>query len=136
MDIHIATAGLKDAEELALRDKHISRKELENCLASGRVYLAKEGDKLIGWLRYGLFWDNTPFLNMLYVMKERWGRGCGGKLLTYWEEQMAARGYTVVMTSTQAAEQGQQFYDKHGYQAVGGFFPHAEPYELILLKRL
>ena len=40
------------------------------------------------------------------------------------------------MTSTASNECAQHFYYKLGYTAIGGFCPEAEPYELLLAKKL
>ena len=54
-----------DLPELRERDRWISSRELERKIARGEVYVLREGEAFVGWLRYGLFWDNTPFLYML-----------------------------------------------------------------------
>ncbi|NLV92595.1 MAG: GNAT family N-acetyltransferase, partial [Firmicutes bacterium] len=42
----------------------------------------------------------------------------------------------IVMTSTQADEEGQHFYRKLGYRDIGGFVLPGEPLELIMIKEL
>ncbi len=49
-----------DLPELRERDRWISSRELERKIARGEVYVLREGEAFVGWLRYGLFWDNTP----------------------------------------------------------------------------
>ena len=134
--MNIRTAQLDDSPALARLDKHISRQELEHSIRLGRVHVAEKQGKFIGWLRYNLFWDNTPFMNLLYVLEGSRGNGCGRALVEYWEEQMKQAGYETVMTSTQSNECAQHFYHKLGYAAVGGFLPPGEAYELILAKKL
>ncbi len=126
----------RDAAFLAAHDKHISREELENALARKRVYLAEENGAPVGWLRFNLFWDNTPFCNLLFVSEQKRGAGVGSALLDAWERDMRAAGYAAVMTSTQAAERAQGFYRARGYRDAGGFFPYGEEYELIFVKNL
>ena len=85
-------------------------------------------------MRYSLFWDNTPFLNMLFLL-ERWrGQGAGRQMMTV--SEMKALGYQLIMTSTASNECAQHFYTKLGYRAVGSFLPEGEPLELIFSKRL
>ena len=102
----------------------------------GRVLAAWDGQVLAGWLRYGWFWDNIPFLNLLFVQKEYRGQGWGKRLLRRWEEEMKQQGFSVLLTSTQAREQSQHFYRHLGYRDVGGFLLPPEPYELILAKTI
>ena len=58
--------------------------------------------------------------------------------MAYWEKDMAARGYDLVLTSTQADEKAQFFYRALGYRDCGAFilpFPgHEQPTEIILGK--
>lgn len=134
MDIRFA--AFSDVSALCSYDKHIRKEELENIVRLNRVYIAEEKGKLIGWLRYNLFWDNTPFMNMLYFLEDSRGKGFGQKLIEYWEEQMRYLGYKTVMTSTSSDEYAQHFYVKLGYRTVGGFLPIGETYEIILIKQL
>lgn len=123
-----------DIELLHQYDKHISRDELENVVRMKRIYIAKVNGHFAGWLRYNLFWDNTPFMNMLYIIEEYRGKGFGRQLVEVWEEQMSNLGYKELMTSTQSDEYAQHFYFKLGYEAIGGFRPKNEPYEVIFCK--
>ncbi len=134
--MNIRTANPGDLPVLSCLDRHIASQELESSLRLGRVYVAEEGEALVGWLRWNLFWDNTPFMNLLFVREVRRGEGLGRALAEHWETQMKLAGYKVVMTSTQASECAQHFYAKLGYEAVGGFLPPGEGYELIFCKKL
>ncbi|MDR2747467.1 MAG: GNAT family N-acetyltransferase, partial [Treponema sp.] len=97
---------------------------------------AQEGGVLLGWLRYNLFWDNVPFVNMLYIIEGCRKKGIGKKLLGRWEEEMKGRGYNNALTSTQSNEEAQHFYRKMGYTEIGGMKYLDEPYELIFFKAL
>lgn len=134
--MEIRTVDEKDTEILLKNDTHISEKELKNLINLGRVYIAEENGDFVGWLRYNLFWDNTPFMNMLYVLSEYRGRGYGRELVDYWEMQMKNKGFSEVMTSTLSDEYAQHFYNKLGYNTVGGFTPSDGGYELILMKKI
>lgn len=132
----IRNAQWDDILALARLDRHISQQELEHSLRLGRMYVAEERGALAGWLRYNLFWDNTPFMNLLYVLEEYRGKGFGRALVEYWENRMKRDGYEAVMTSTQSSEYAQHFYERLGYEAVGGLMPPGEGYELIFCKKL
>lgn len=134
MSIRLAITD--DTAILCLNDMHIDRTELENLIKSSRVYIAEDNGNFVGWLRYNLFWDNTPFMNMLCVLEEYRGKGIGRQLVEHWEEQMKLLGYDTVMTSTASDEYAQHFYMKLGYKVVGGFLPKDDPYEVILTKGL
>ena len=132
----IRTAAPDDLPTLQQHDRHISPQELEHSVQLGRVYVAEERGVFTGWLRWNLFWDNTPFMNLLYVLDAHRGQGFGHSLVEHWEGQMKQAGYEAVMTSTQSDECAQHFYNRLGYATVGGFLPPGEPYELILAKKL
>lgn len=132
----IRTAKISDAENIVNYDKHISPDELVKSVRLERVYIAEDGGRLAGWVRYNLFWDNTPFLNMLFVLDKFRGKGIGKTLMNFWEQQMRMNGFSHVMTSSQQNEYAQHFYIKCGYKAVGGFIPYDEGYEIIFSKAL
>ena len=121
---------------LRQHDRHISETELRNLVSLGRILVAEDHGTFCGWLRWNLFWDNTPFMNMLYVLEPHRGTGIGRELTLHWEQNMKAQGYETVMTSTASDEYAQHFYRKLGYETVGGFTPFGDPYELILAKQL
>lgn len=134
--MNLRWANPKDVDRLAALDRHLSPGQLAQAVEQGRVLTAWNGQVLAGWLRYGWFWDNTPFLNLLFVQKEYRGQGWGNLLLRRWEEEMKRQGFSVLLTSTQAQEQSQHFYRHCGYRDVGGFLLPPEPYELILAKNI
>lgn len=134
MKIQIASPA--DHSLLARLDRHISPAELERAISLGRVYCLRDGDRLAGWLRYNLFWDNTPFLNLLFLAEDCRGHGYGRELLRYWEAEMARMGFRLVLTSTQSDEYAQHFYRHMGYRAVGGFTLPGDVYELIFVKEI
>lgn len=135
--MNIRTAVFDDLAAVHVYDKHIAKDELGRLIAQNRVLIAEDDHgTFCGWLRYNLFWDNTPFMNMLYILEPYRGKGYGQGLVECWEKQMQGLSYDRVMTSTASDEYAQHFYVRLGYQVVGGFMPVGEPYELILAKRL
>ncbi len=132
----IRTARPDDIPALREHDRHISERELGHSVRLGRVYVAEEQGQFAGWLRYNLFWDNTPFMNLLYVLDGFRGKGYGRLLVEHWEGRMRDAGCQTVMTSTQSNEYAQHFYNRLGYAAIGGFLLPCEAYELILAKKL
>ncbi len=130
----IRPANLNDLPFLEEQDRHIGPEELTVSVSRGRVMMAEEKGTSIGWLRWNLFWDNTPFMNMLFVLEQWRGRQIGRELVLTWERQMWELGYETVLTSTASNEYAQHFYEKLGYRAIGGFTLPGEPYELILAK--
>lgn len=131
---HIRIATEKDISFLSEHDKHIEIEALRDSIFHQRILVAENETGIIGWLRYNLFWDNTPFVNMLFVLEKFRGQGYGKMLMQHFEKQMLGSGYTTVMTSTLVNEDAIHFYLKLGYEVVGGFHPSAEEYEIVLKK--
>ena len=132
----IRYAEIEDKEILKLYDKHINEEELNNLIKLKRILVMYENGKFIGWLRYNLFWDNIPFMNMLYFLESERNKGYGSKIISFWENEMKKKGYNFVMTSTQSNEQAQFFYRKHNYIDSGSLLLPGEPLEIIFYKQI
>lgn len=132
--IRYAVCG--DTNALSKLDRNVSEKELLNAVNLRRVIVSAENGKIVGWLRYGLFWDNTPFMNMLYVIDGERGKGRGSALCDFWENEIRSLGYETVLTSTQSDERGQFFYRKRGYRDCGSLILPDEVTEIIMYKNL
>ena len=117
-------------------DRHIGEDELRESVRRGRILLAEQDGQIIGWLRWSLFWDEIPFMNMLYLLEEHRRQGLGRELVCHWEQEMLRQGHHRVMTSTQSNEEGQHFYRRLGYTDTGALLLPGEPLEIILLKEL
>ena len=135
-------AAQDDMEVLAGYEKHIRKEELASSVRLGRVIVAEEGkkegegerEKIIGWLRWNLFWDNTPFMNMLFLLDGYRNRGYGKEMVSDWERRMRDEGHRMVMTSTLASETAQHFYRKLGYVDSGALLLPNEALEIIFIK--
>ncbi len=132
----IRFAELADMAMLQSRDCHIKKTILEKAITDKQVFILFSDGDFAGWLRWNLFWDEIPFMNMLYLLPEYRGLGLGTQLVSFWEHEMAGLGYDKVMTSSQANECAQHFYRKLGYQDAGGFFPFCNVFEIIFTKEL
>jgi GNAT superfamily N-acetyltransferase len=80
----IRSATLSDLPVLSRHDHHISPEELESLIHHSRVYVAEDNGVFIGWLRWNLFWDNTPFMNLLYLLEDFRGKGFGKAMVACW----------------------------------------------------
>ncbi len=136
--VQIRYVEAEDAASWFALDRHLPRSEFWNKVNRRQGYVLLAEGRVAGILRYNLFWDNTPFCTFLFVDEPQRGKGCGRALMEYWERDMKALGFGMLMTSTQADEEAQHFYRKLGYKDAGGFvvdIPGFEqPMELILLK--
>ena len=133
----ITLANIEDQQKIAVLDRHIPSARLEECIERGRIYALNDGDAILGVLRYSLFWQTIPFLDLIYLREDVRNKGFGTEMMRIWETAMQNAGYSHIMTSTQADEDAWKFYEKLGYRKVGGFFPpEQEAEEWIYLKEL
>ena len=147
MVIELALA--KDKPKIAKLDNHIPSSCLGECIHNGQVYVLKDDsiknggfnhrikDPVVGVLRYSLFWQTIPFLDLLFIDENYRNNGYGTQMINRWESTMKIMGYKYVMTSTQADEDAWCFYEKLGYKKVGSFLPpEQETNEWIYSKML
>ena len=132
----IRHANKTDFSWLKENDAHISEDTLKTKIDCKEIYIAEVDDKYIGWLRYSLFWDNMPFMNLIYFFDGYRRKGYGKKLVEYWENEMRQKGHKNVLTSTLSNEEAQHFYGKLSYKEIGGFKLEDEAYEIIFHKNL
>ena len=134
--LRIGFAGEEDYGYLAKHDRHVRPEILQEKVGRGEVIMLSEGERQVGWLRYGHFWDELPFINMLWVEEACRGRGLGRRLVEFWEGEMRKQGYEKVMTSSLANEQAQHFFRRVGYQDCGALLLPGEPVEIVFIKVL
>ena len=119
---NIIPATNEDIETWFRFDKHISKSELLIKIPLKRCFILKDGEHIIGVMRYNMFWDNMPFLTMIYLGEAARGKGFGKQAMLHWENEMRALGFPCVMTSSQADENAQFFYRKLNYRDTGHLF--------------
>lgn len=134
MEIRIANE--LDVQNILGHDKWIREEQLKKKIIDKQVYVLFDGDNFAGWMRWGLFWDNTPFMNMLHLLEEYRGKGYGRKVVGNWENEMKSKGFQIVLTSTAATETAQYFYTKLGYKEIGCFTIGDDPLEIFLSKNI
>ena len=134
---NIRYAVSEDDAWIRCNDHHLREDLIPRKIASKEVLLVEIDGVPAGLLRYCLWWDNTPFMNMLFVLEAHRRKGIGRKLVAAWEEEMKADGFRFAMTSTQVDETAQYFYRKLGYRDCGSLlYPGQAPLEMILIKDL
>lgn len=134
--MRVAFAGPDDLDFLAREDHHIDRDVIREKVARREVMVAYVEDRPVGFLRYGCFWDEIPFMNLLWVEEESRGKGYGTQLVSFWEEEMRKLGHDSVMTSSLSHERAQHLYRRLGYADVGSLLMPDEPLEIVFLKGL
>jgi ribosomal protein S18 acetylase RimI-like enzyme len=134
--MRIAFAEPEDLDYLAREDHHVQRGVIEQKIGRREIMVLHHDGRRAGALRYGYFWDEIPFMSLLWVREELRGRGFGTSLVAFWEDEMRKAGYEVVMTSTLSSERAQHLYRRLGYEDCGCLLLTDEPLEIILSKKL
>lgn len=135
MKIDFATDS--DYEYIRNQDRHLSESLILSKIKGNEIYIIRDqDDQNIGWMRYGYFWDNTPFMNLIWLDEPYRNKGIGKQVVLFWEEQMKEKGFNLIMTSTQADEQSQHFYRKLGYKDAGSLILDSQPLEIFFTKQL
>jgi GNAT superfamily N-acetyltransferase len=127
-------AGPEDLLALGQMDRHVSGDDLAELISAGRVMVVEVEGLLVGCLRWSLFWDEVPFINLLWILPDWRGRGIGRALVEAWETSQSAAGHTLVLTSTVSAEPAQHFYRRLGYADSGVLLLPDEAAELFFRK--
>ena len=82
----IELARRKDRKRIAELDRHIPPLRLDECIRNGQVYVLRDAamkndgrqkPPIVGVLRYSLFWQTIPFLDLLYIDVAYRGKGFG-----------------------------------------------------------
>lgn len=136
MSVTTSVASTADLAFLRDVDKHVSPDTLAALVSTGRVLVVEVDGAAVGFLRWGLFWDRIPFMNLLWVLPDWRGQGVGTTLVEAWEKSQLAAGHDLVLTSTMSNETSQHFYRRLGYLDTGALLLPDEPAELILRKPL
>ena len=134
--IKIRFATSQDSNYLVQNDRHIKPEVVEKKIEDAEIIVVLDNAKNIGWLRFNYFWDEIPFMNMLWIEEDYRRKGIGTKLVNFWEIEMHQRNNNQVMTSTLSDETAQHFYRKLQYQDRGSLMLPGEALEIFFLKSL
>jgi ribosomal protein S18 acetylase RimI-like enzyme len=118
------------------RDRHVHSDTLKKKISDKQIIIADSENKIIGWLRFGFFWDSILSMNMLFIEEESRNKGISKKLVQFWETEMKKKKHKVVMTTSQSDEEAQHFFRKLGYADTGSLTCAKEPLEIIFIKKL
>ena len=121
MEIRLAVA--KDKKQILKYDSHIHHNKVGECIYNGLVDVLCDGEKIVGVLRYNLFWQTIPFLDLLYIDEAYRAQGWGSRMMADWEETMKRMGYPYVMLSTQEDETAKFFLKRSATAASARFCP-------------
>lgn len=134
--ILVRLATDSDLDFLHSIDHHLSLEGLKQKIASEEILICQYESNLAGCLRWGYFWDEIPFLNLIYIKEEYRSIGLGQLGMEYWHNLMKTKNYQFVLTSTLSNEPAQNFYRKLGYIDTGVLLLPEETAEIIFRKNI
>ena len=123
-------ARIKSYQEEALLDN------INAAVYRVHLVIAEEDGEFRGYLQYGLYKNDIPYIHKLYVTPDHRGTGYAGIIIEEWEELMRQNGYSRVMLSVSSANSAQNFYRLMGYRDIGSITLPGEPLDMIMLKDL
>ena len=134
--MRVAFAGLEDLDYLVQKD-HLEREVIEEKIGRREFIVVYQDDQRVGFLRYNYFWDDVPFMNLLWVREDLRNRGFGKQLISFWEQEMRKLGYDSALTSTLSTNgRAQHLYRRLGYEDSECLLMPGDPLEVLLLKSL
>ncbi len=134
--IEIRFATSQDYDYLVHNDRQIKPEVVKKKIEDAEIIVVLDNEQNIGWLRFNYFWDEIPFMNMLWIEEDYRRKGIGTRLVNFWETEMFQRDKNQVMTSTLSDETAQHFYRKLEYQDCGSLLLPDEALEIFFLKSL
>ena len=134
--IEIRFATSQDYDYLVHNDRQIKPEVVKKKIEDAEIIVVLDNEQNIGWLRFNYFWDEIPFMNMLWIEEDYRRKGIGTRLVNFWETEMFQRDKNQVMTSTLSDEAAQHFYRKLEYQDCGSLLLPDEALEIFFLKSL
>ena len=131
----IRTAVPADLDGIRNYDRHIPAARLEDCIRRGQVVVLEDNGKILGVLRWNLFWQSLPFLDLIFLDDALRGQGWGTEMMARWEINMAEQGFRHVLLSTQEDETSKFFYEKLGYTLCGDFLPPGQDARELMYRK-
>lgn len=97
-----------------------SAQYFDDAIATQKIFIALENEKIIGYVTYHILWGNTPFIELLRVTSNYQRKGIGSKMFTALADKLKADGYnTLISSSEKINEIGNEFHKKQGFQPIG-----------------
>jgi GNAT superfamily N-acetyltransferase len=130
-------ATTKDIDVLLTYDHHLKKDQLKQLIQLGYVFSIIHKQKTIGILRFNLWYQHIPCVELIFIDFAYHRQGIGKVAMQQFEHLMREHGYSHVMTTTQADEMAYLFYEHLGYQKIGHFIPPGQDaQELVYLKKI
>jgi GNAT superfamily N-acetyltransferase len=102
------------------QDAYVASEVLRRKIAAGEVFIAESEGIAVGYLRLELLWSSIPYIALIRVNERFRRRGVGRALVQFVEQQLLARGHSVLYSSSQANEpEPQAWHRTLGFKECG-----------------
>lgn len=125
--LRLREAVLRIPIGMVLRDKDIELDHTEFHV------VALEGNNVVGCVLLRPLSDKRIKLRQMAVADNHQGQGVGAKLVRFAEALAKRRGFTAIETNARKVAQG--FYEKLGYEAIGGEFLEINIIHTLMMKK-
>ena len=117
----VREATADDVDRISAFEHTVDRKQLMRRIGDAYLVLIVERDaRVIGYLRTEFLWSRIPYIGLIGVAEQERGKGLGRRLLETLEESLRVRGYTRLLSSSQADEPEPQAWHRHmGFAECG-----------------
>jgi L-amino acid N-acyltransferase YncA len=132
--------GIDGALELESYDRARVRQAIEE----GRVVVAEDSPssslrasgEVVGYVRWGWFWEKLPYCMIARVTPSHQGRGIGRALYEMVEERLREAGYQFWLSSTEADnERSLAFHAALGFRRIGALSELGQEEDEVFLRK-
>jgi len=113
---------IADDDDLAFvgQDGYVVSEVLRRKIAVGEVLIAESEGMAVGYLRLEFLWSSIPYIGLIRVSEGSRRQGVGRALVQFVEQQLLARGHSVLYSSSQANEpEPQAWHRTLGFKECG-----------------
>ena len=100
-------------------DIFISENQLLQAIKQKRIYIIKDNNKIIGFLRYTFHLDQTPLLCYVSVNPEYRKQGIATKLISRFKQDMIKQQYDTILLSVPRKSEAIDFFKHFNFKQIG-----------------
>jgi hypothetical protein len=125
------------AERLRNQKQEIEESDLQkNVLHNETIVVLNANREYIGYLEWGFFWNEIPFINKIIINTDYRKQGCGKNLHLFWEGEMKKRGHNLLLTASSNNRAEFHFFLKMSYLVCGSFLIDNSMLQIMLSKKI
>lgn len=116
----VQKANIDEFEICKSYDQLLPSNKLKEKLQEGYIFLLKDKDNIVGYLRWDLFWNRIPYICLIKLIENHRGQGLGKTLLNAFEQHARNINKSFIISSSQANEpRPQNWHKQEGFREIG-----------------